>query len=269
MQHEKHQYYFEKYLRQEMPEQEKIVFERKLAEDASLRMAFEYYKLNRQQLLDELINEHQLQRKDGRLNRLIFALISLTGIALTYAYFSDKNNSTAKTQDTPNILVRYIPFLNWENRVSTKKIPLTQKTTDTVSTQPIPAITDTLEPSTDPDERLISDEFVSDTFVPILNKYAAAKLWMQFHQKDTILQMDTVNNDAWVDFKKHSDGMLLVEFWKSPFDFKGYLFTQNKLVVYGKTLPLSMYIFKEADSLFAIIQGKEIILTTQPKFTSF
>src|SRR6478735_3428497 len=81
-QHDKHQYYFEKYLRNDMPEDEREVFEQKLAADASLRMAFEYYKLNRQKLLEQLIEEHQLSRRDNRLNKLIFLLISLTGIVL-------------------------------------------------------------------------------------------------------------------------------------------------------------------------------------------
>jgi hypothetical protein len=52
-QHDKHQYYFEKYLRGEMPHDEREAFDEKLAADAALRMAFEYYKLNRQQLLEQ------------------------------------------------------------------------------------------------------------------------------------------------------------------------------------------------------------------------
>src|SRR6478609_6650198 len=121
-QHDKHQYYFEKYLRNEMPQEDRSAFDEKLAEDASLRMAFEYYRLNRDTLLADLIKEHKLTRRDNRFNKLIFLLISLTGIALTFNYFvyRQPTSSTNPQPSKGNIFVRYIPFLNKETKPEPK-----------------------------------------------------------------------------------------------------------------------------------------------------
>jgi hypothetical protein len=270
-QHDKHQYYFEKYLRNEMSLEEREVFDRKLADDAALRMAFEYYKLNRQKLLEQLIEEHQLAKRDNRLNKLIFLLISLTGLILVISPFVNKSDVDDKTKEVPqNIFVRYIPFLNWENRTDKKveepSLPKHPAATVKVieKEEPIEA----LEPSLDRNERLLSDEFVGDTFIPIWDKGFYAKYVMYKDQKDT-LAMDSLMKRLNGLSNKDKQKKLLVEYWDSPLDYKGYLYLENKLVLYGMPYPNSVYIYKVRDTSVVVLPNGQFPLIEQPKFMSF
>jgi hypothetical protein len=269
-QHDKHQYFFEKYLRNDMPAEERVVFEQKLEGDASLRMAFEYYKLNRQKLLEQLIEEHQLTKKDGRLNKLIFLLISLTGIILVASHFLNKpaGKDESAAGKHPNIIVRYIPFLNWENRSDKKAEDVASrpkiappKTNETET--PI----ETLEPSLDRNERLASDEFLGDTFVTIWEKNYFDK-WVAQRQNDSLgtdsLVKKTITNPSRDKTKK-----ILVEFWESPVSYKGYLFTENKLVVYGLPFPVTVVMYKSQDTTVVVLPNGKFSLIDLPNFIRF
>ncbi len=265
-QHDKHQYYFEKYLRNEMPEAERSAFDEKLAEDAALRMAFEYYRLNRDTLLAELIKEHKLTRRDNRLNKLIFLLISLTGIALTFNYFVYRQPTTGNTNPQPaksNIFVRYVPFLNREpksNRPVATPVAVHRTTVnkDTITN---------LEPSTDRDERLRSDLYQRDTFVTVMDK-AGANAWLTFwHQTDSLGADSPATRPVFS--KSNKAPIMLVEYWESPFGYKGYFLQKNTLVLYGIRQP-KIIVYKEQHELFLMLPEKgRILITEQPNFTSF
>lgn len=265
--HDKHQYYFEKYLRNDMPEEEREVFEQKLADDAALRMAFEYYKLNRQKLLEQLIEEHQLSRRDNRLNKLIFLLISLTGIVLVLSHFLNKNEAKGNKEanKNQNIFVRYIPFLNWENRSDKKAAEPVRRTAPAVHPKDTDDSIETLEPSLDRNDRLSSDKFMGDTFVTIWEKYYFDKWVVQKKQNDS-LAMDSLVRKAG---SKDKTKKLLVEFWSSPLNYRGFLFNENKLVVYGLPYPCAIYIYKDQDSAVVVLPNGRFTLIDQPKFIQF
>lgn len=272
-QHDKHQYYFEKYLRNEMPVDERKAFEQQLSEDAPLRMAYEYYKLNRQQLLKDLIEEHKLTRNDSRLNKLIFLFISLTGITLTFFYFTQKKDtiSTTDTEKNSNIFVRYIPFLNWENRTEKKEMKVVQAIKDSAILDDIDEvlIIDTLEPSTNQEERLASDDFIIDTFVTVIDKATFDFLTAEQHQKDS-LQLDSIMlSKPILKPIKDKRQKLLVEFWKSPVNYTGYLYAENKLVLYGLEPNTVVYIYKWNNELYAAINDLHLLLTEKNNFTRF
>jgi hypothetical protein len=269
-QHDKHQYYFEKYLRNDMPEDERAAFEQKLEEDASLRMAFEYYKLNRQKLLEQLIEEHRLTRKDNRFNKLIFLLISLTGIVLVASHFVNKpsNKDGQHADKQPNIIVRYIPFLNWENRAEKKgeEAPATKPVVSQPKVVEHEDSIETLEPSLDRNERLSSDEFKGDTFVTIWDKNFFEK-WMVYKKQNDTLAADSLMKKA--GFVKDKSRKLLVEFWESPVSYRGYLFNENKLVVYGLPYPTGIYMYKAQDTAVVVLPNGRFSLIDQPKFIRF
>lgn len=255
-----------------MPADERAAFDEKLSADASLRMAFEYYKLNRQELLQNLIEDHNLIRKDDRFNKLILLLISLTGIALTFNYFvyRDSRSQTVGATQPRNIFVRYIPFLNREK--DTQPAQAADAKTDTTNT-PAPALTDSihvvkLEPSVDGDERLASDQFLSDTFLTVLDMGLIEQLRSITPQSDSNF-VDSVQTLARAAIAKNKSGKLLVEFWQSPVQYSGYLFAQNKLILYGVPLSTPIYLYKKNNQLVAILPSGEIELIEQPNFTSF
>lgn len=273
--HDKHQYYFEKFLREEMVAEERQAFEAKLKEDVSLRMAFEYYKLNRQALLQQLIDDHKLLRKDNRLNQLFFLLISLTGIAITVNYFVYKNSPNSNpTQEKPsNIFVRYIPFLNWENRKEKKTETPIGLVKDSLSTIPSEIANndqvENLEPSLDPNERLTSDKFLADSFVTIWDSESYQQ-WKQFELTKDSANTDSVYFIPMPNIKsKEKAWPILVEYWESPFQYKGYLYQNNKLVLYGIPFQSQIIVYKSPNQLMVHTPMADFPLTEQTNFIPF
>jgi len=269
-QHEKHQYYFEKYLRNEMPESERSAFDEKLAEDASLRMAFEYYRLNRETLLAELIEEHKLLRRDNRFNKLIFSLISLTGIALAFNYFVYRQAASSSSSNTSNaqsnIFVRYIPFLNRDPKPDPKPTQAAETPNTNVQKPVVKDSIAKLEPSTDRDERLTSDLYQRDSFVCIIEK-TNADMWVSFWNKPDSLQTDSIEVPAFT--KNNKTPILLVEYWESPFGYKGYLLQKNTLVLYGVKHD-KIILYKDQNELFMVLpETGPMVISEQSNFSAF
>ncbi|MES2559721.1 MAG: hypothetical protein V4590_08280 [Bacteroidota bacterium] len=277
--HDKHLYHFEKYLRQEMTDDERLAFDEKLSADPELKQAFVYYKAHRAKLLKELIAEHEESRKDNRFNKLIFLLISLTGIALAFNYVLYLNKEEDKTVDsTPpkNIFVRYIPFLNWDNRnekIDSSKTSLKKDSTlKPVLTTPAPETEpiETIEPAIKDEERSITDIFLNDTFITIYDKSYIDQLlgWKQYCT-------DSVSGDTSLTVvqqpikPKGKNSPLFVEFWQSPVGYKGYLFTGKKLIVYGVEAPFDIYIYRDNNETNALINSSSIPLIPKSNFQPF
>lgn len=272
IQHDKHQYYFEKYLRNEMPDDERTAFDQKLAEDAELNQSFRYYKSHRLNLLHNLELEHKLDKKDTRLNKLIFLLISLTGIALTFNYYLYKapaaNNFDGQTGRKP--LYTYIPFVNWEKRAEKAAPKKEVAKKDTVQTKPAkdePIIV--LEPSPLDDERSATDVFLTDSFIYIYDKaYIAQLIDAKANGTDSLLQDSMGEIAPQVRGREHNN-QLFVEFWQSPVKYKGYRFSGKKLIVYGIELPYDIYVYRDNNTVYLIHPFGETELTEQANFQPF
>ena len=276
--HDKHLYHFEKYLSQEMTDDERLAFDEKLSADPELNQAFVYYKAHRANLLKELIAEHEETRKDNRFNKLIFLLISLTGIALAFNFYLYKNKADKPTDVTPpkNIFVRYIPFLNWDNRndkidtvkIAVKKDSLPTKTV-ILEEEPATEAIETIEPALKDEERSFTDIFLTDTFITIHEKAYIDQLlvWKQY-------RVDSASNDSIAIVlppvkPKGKTTQLFVEFWQSPVGYKGYLFTGKKLIVYGIESPFDIYIFKENNETRAKLPSGNLNLIPKSNFQAF
>ncbi|MCU0441244.1 MAG: hypothetical protein MUE96_02510 [Bacteroidia bacterium] len=255
IQHDKHQYYFEKYLRKEMTPEESDAFNEKLSADASLRLAFEYYKLNREKLLSDLMAEHAALRKDNRLNKLIFLLISLTGITLTFAYYLNKSsqptNGAAQPESKP--FYTYIPFINWKQPTPNPSITKTDSTTVVVNkTDSL----ETIEPALEDDARPLNDVFLGDTLMYVYDKQTIFSWLARLDSINT--QMVQLTDTNWVKpflpKPKPKQPFYLVEFWQSPVGYKGYLVSENKIVVYGLDTPYKWTLY--ADTTLNVLYDK-------------
>lgn len=257
IQHDKHQYYFEKFLRKEMTPEESDAFNEKLSADASLRLAFEYYKLNREKLLSDLMAEHAAIRKDNRLNKLIFLLISLTGISLTFAYYLNKSsqpsNGAAQPESKPFYM--YIPFINWKQTtpspsiIKTDSTPVANNKTDSLAT---------IEPDLEDDARPLNDVFLGDTLMYVYDKQTVFS-WLE--RIDSFeLQVKQLTDSTVALAKpllpkpKTKHPYFLVEFWQSPVGYKGYLLSENKIVVYGLDTPFKWTLY--SDTTLNVIYDK-------------
>jgi hypothetical protein len=276
--HDKHLYHFEKYLRNEMTEDERLTFDEKLSADPELKQSFAYYKAHREKLLKELVAEHEETRKDNRFNRLLFALISLTGIALAFNYYIYSHSAGQSAENAPpkNIFVRYIPFLNWGNRSEKSDSVKTTRAKDSLSIQPILMTPEpetekieTIEPALRDDERSMTDIFLNDTFISIYDKSFIEQLlaWKQYRTDSA--EGDSVAVVAQPLKPKGKNPQLFVEFWQSPVGYKGYLFTGKKLILYGVEIPSDIYLYKENNEIHAMLPSGTLDLVIKPNFQPF
>ncbi len=125
--HEKHQYFYEKYLRNEMPDSERQTFEEKLSVDGSFRRSFDHYKKYRKEFLEGLLAEESTLKKKWTLNSWLYLFISLTGIILAINYYVFKEQEPQvnyyQSVNKWNIFKR-IPFLNKRNEAPKHEAPV-------------------------------------------------------------------------------------------------------------------------------------------------
>lgn len=255
---------------------ERMAFDEKLSEDASLKEAFSFYKDHRMAMLQDLIEEHRLTRRDTRFNKLIFLLISLTGIALTVNYYYlHKENTNAPPapveQKHRKPFYTYIPFVNWEKRAekteikkdSLKKAPVVAPVAEAKETAMV-----ILEPSAMDEERSENDVFLTDSFVLIHDKayiqmlLSAKKANMDTALADSVITIPKAKN-------KDKNNQLFVEFWQSPVQYRGYRFNGKKLILYGIEHPYEIYVYKDDNVIYLLHPFGQTPLIQQPNFHLF
>lgn len=162
MNHEKHQYHFEKYLRDEMSDTDKISFEEKLSEDIALRRSFNEYKKNRATHLEKLVKAHEASFLYSKLSSAIYLLVSITGIGIAATYYLD-NEKLREENKHLEVKEKQKDKTLWD------KIPLfgsTQSSPQTAEmiTEPEPAAMAALTESviTEEQEMVLSSEIALD-----------------------------------------------------------------------------------------------------------
>jgi hypothetical protein len=174
------------------------------------------------------------------------------------------------SEQPQNIFVRYIPFLNWENRAAKtveEHTPVKQHPAPVKIVEKEEHI-EQLEPSLDRNERLLSDEFLGDTFVSVWEKGFYDR-WLSFKKQGDSLALDSLMKKPMNPGNKEKSRKLLVEYWASPFQYKGYLFMENKLVVYGLPYPGKVFVYRNRDTAVAVLPNGQFPLIEKDKFTSF
>ncbi|MBU3663751.1 MAG: hypothetical protein FGM41_11230 [Bacteroidetes bacterium] len=249
IQHDKHQYYFEKFLRNEMKEEELAAFRLRLLEDEAFRTDFDYYTANRKSILDEELLEYDepeiLLRKPQKWG-WVYAILSVLCLVLIVDYFL-----TARYSESVQAEKKRKPFIERFNVFKTKEVdnlviekpeekPKTKQKLELVETDTMvgSGIFDKeIEPYLESDRMGVKgDYFVSDSLFYVFEKADITK---------KVEELKTQTENIWGDsalelmllksaFKTLGlpKRQLLVEFWDSPLHFRGYLFNGKKLVLY-------------------------------------
>lgn len=249
IQHDKHQYYFEKFLRNEMKEEELAAFRLRLLEDEAFRADFDYYTANRKSILDEELLEYDepeiLLRKPQKWG-WVYAILSVLCLVLIVDYFL-----TARYSESVQAEKKRKPFIERFNVFKTKdfdnlviektgekpktKQKLEQVEADTMLGSGI--FDKEIEPYLERDRMGVKgDYFVSDSLFYVFEKADIQKKMNELKTQsanelaDSILALMIVKSS----FKTLGipKRQLLVEFWDSPLHFRGYLFNGKKLVLY-------------------------------------
>lgn len=249
IQHDKHQYYFEKFLRNEMKEEELAAFRLRLLEDEAFRADFDYYTANRKSILDEELLEYDepeiLLRKPQKWG-WVYAILSVLCLVLIVDYFL-----TARYSESVQAEKKRKPFIERFNVFKTKEVDnlIIEKTEEKPKTkQKLEQVeADTMlgsgifdkeiEPYLERDRMGVKgDYFVSDSLFYVFEKADIQKKMNELKTQsanelaDSILALMIVKSS----FKTLGipKRQLLVEFWDSPLHFRGYLFNGKKLVLY-------------------------------------
>ena len=282
--HEKHQYFYEKYLRNEMPEKERHDFEEKLSSDESFRHSFHHYKHHRKEYLTELLDEDSKEaKKRWSLNSWLYLLISTTGIALAinYYFFMGKEPITSNNQGSKswNIINR-IPFLATKNEplknqhiIKHEGSTFTENKTDSMEVSKSIANGNQYD-SGDENSDFVNDVMDLDSFVQTFDKTS-----FELRFKSIKSETDSIIVDSALEalaaksvsrnLQQSKQIMIYVEFWRSPINFKGYKFNGKKLVVYGILFPYEIYLLREGDEFILRTPHNETILTRDNNFHKF
>ncbi len=282
--HEKHQYFYEKYLRNEMPENERHEFEEKLSADESFRHSFHHYKNHRKQYLTDLLIEDKIEaKKRWNLNSWLYLLISITGIvlAVNYYLFKDNENISSGKQKTRswNIINR-IPFLTDRNEPQ-KNQPVAKN--EEVKS-PAENETDTTNASESDENVLLDTEdentgFVNDIMELDSFVIAYEKSYFDLRYKTIKSETDSILVDSMMEILAAKSAgrnahqskplMVYVEFWRSPINFKGYKFNGKKLILYGINFPYEIYLLRDSDEFILRSTHNEFVLTRDNNFHKF
>lgn len=284
----KHQYYFEKYLRNEMEGEELASFEAKLVDNENFKNSFVYYKTNRQKIVAEELAEYDVEdilKPKPQKGGWVFTAISLLCLVLIVDYFLSANYSeilSEKKMRKP--LMEKINFfkrkekteepnetLKEVNKKSTSVIKLKAYRED-ISLQ-IEEVDSQFNQSLNVNRLAIQgDYFVADSLFKVLEDYQITERRDAMRIKtDSLLDDSTINVLVMKGFFKNPSLLfrqLLVEFWASPIHFRGYLFNGKKLLIYGfePISPLYLSYLSENNTYHIFIGSKEFHLFPDNQF---
>ncbi|MES2381427.1 MAG: hypothetical protein V4538_10335 [Bacteroidota bacterium] len=281
--HDKHTYYFEKYLRNEMLGDEKRAFENKLREDADFKSHFDTYAFNHDEIvkqeLEEYYNEEIIPDKPQKSYSWILVSLSILGIVLLADFYANRKyyEEQQATQTYKQVLVDRIkgaivyPFNFFIPKDKNKEKTNSQITTVSGSNEtfiPDDSLADTAENDmidSSKIEAVIEEQFseiagnngnimVAKDYLLIdslmyvfeLEKFKD-KFRLILQSTDSTLADSTITRLTLQSLNKNelNTKPLFVEFWYSIVGFKGYYFNGKKLVIYGIDKPFKAFILKQ------------------------
>lgn len=281
--HDKHQYYFEKYIRNEMKPDERAIFEQKLQSDTKLKQAFEFYRNNRLKIIEEELKEYQEDlttiihppKKPEKWGWLYLS-ISVLGLVLIADYFIGlKYRQEIHDKPRKSIIERINIFDDKKEIVNQSDEKLDQPKKEIKNT---PAETNLMVANEDSLTTLLNEfkqqltEFKQENIASNLNEDVLLfdsifgvlneNLFYQ-RMHDLTVSTDSVLTDSAIimltlkSMLRKPERMLFTEFWKSPVNFKGYRFSGKKIQIYGITPQIPCYFLYDAfQNKHYLINGK-------------
>jgi len=242
MRQDVHQYYFERYLRNEMSVNEKKAFESKLTTDNKVRSAFEHYKINRQEYLSDYVASIQKKSSNRKLNNWLYALVSTIGILISLnLYLANKQLRHLIYKPIHDSLPFYqrIPFeFGYSSPKANKSnaILFTSKDSAELGFDSI-----TVDPSLISQDDTLNYDYdvkLSDTLVIVYEKSSFDQVYEKLKMSDSSLtdaelENLTLHQLTLPEFSdKHEQ--IEIEYWKSPAGFTGYVrVSAKKILFYG------------------------------------
>lgn len=277
--HEKHQYYFEKYLRNEMKGEELLAFEKKLLESEAFKSGFDHYVKNRKDIVEEELAEYdqpelliQKPQKWG----WVYTSISLLCLVLIADYYLNANYSATITNgERKKPLIEKINIFKSDphkNNTPHQSVPVqnTADEKDMVTAPDMPADSNAVEEEwmkyVEGNRMSIQgDYFVFDSIFKVLEAKDLQELSQVLHQPADSLPSDTAAAGG---KPKPVGKQLLVEFWDSPIHFNGYLFSGKKLLIYGvePQTPLYITVSGSPENFHLVLHNKEFQLYSDSQF---
>jgi len=278
--HDKHQYYFEKYLRNEMKGEELQLFEVKLKTDERLRSSFDFYLTNRTEIVAEELAEYDepelMKRKPQKWGWLFAVFSSLALVLIVDFYLVNFYQEQQAIERKPLIekinLFRGLPRLDADKNKQQKN---KQERTSLAVPDSTYGIEDSLngalisktQAQVNEDElSLEGDYFVLDSLFKVLeNNQLNERIKLMRDGLDTLHVDSTLEEVVRRSFFENPhliNRQLLVEYWDSPIHVRGYLFNGKKLLLYGLDLSETIYLtysFKNR-SYYLIIDNQAYFL---------
>ncbi len=281
MLHDKHTYYFEKYLRNEMSREEKKAFEKKLYADIDFKNDFDKYAANHdaiiKQELEEYYNEEIIPNKPKNYT-WIWVMISIFGIVLIIDYYANikyiekqKENQTYKEVLVDRFRNAFIdPIKKISAKITQNKV-LIDTTISTIradeSYYEIDSIINEKIDSSLIENKIQNqfqqylngkniDENEKDVFLndSLIWVYELEKFKDKYNSinrsTDSTLTDSMVTKLTLQSLSKLNqiNKPLFVEFWFSIIGFNGYQFNGKKLIIYGINKPFEVFILKRNSS---------------------
>lgn len=263
-QHDIHQFYFERYLRNKLTVAEKTELENQLASDAELQQAFQHYKSHRKEFLKELVHEHDKPLKRSRLLNFFYLTITIAGIFLTINFYQENESLKAERKRDKNLISRLldkIPFISKNNTFKTNK----SEKTSTSTTKPEDKPTDLNSTQSDSTALgSLQEDTESDTVITAW--YAE-----QFSFTDSATTRfnclkQTLLNDA--ENEQYEGTPVGINFVNTK---KGnqYSYDGNTLTLYGISKPSIFIFIREQGETIWITPDQEIILIADQQIHSY
>jgi hypothetical protein len=246
---EKHQYFFEKYLRNEMPPEERAEFDEKLSSDADFGKQFLHYTQHREEILKEVSGEQTDTKPGFSIHSFIYLIISIAGIILIINYYMYRLPVSSQSPSSYNTLRTFFldRFRFFGKEPSTIKQNKVEPLSNGEKKSDSDHVVAELLMATDEIPEIIGDRFLADTFITI-------------HLVSDTITADTMHSELQT---------LFVEFWESPVHYRGYQFSGKKLILYGVDDAHSISVYFMNDHYILRIRKENYFLQSDHTFHKF
>ena len=285
--HDKHLYFFEKFIRNEMSEDEKLAFENRLKTDEPFHKDFDLYISNRNVILEQELAEYNKPIIPIKTNgyRWLYVIVSLLCLVLIIDYYANKKyeesiNPQSSVIDKINIFKKLNDKINSynknaesssveseENTSQSPKTYIRKSSEDTISFEKTGEISEDIEEAN-------ADVMLFDTLLTVIDFEAFKE-----KQKKLLLDTDSLITDSMssaialrsmiknpVEAKQQQ---VYVEYWQSPEDYAGYTFNGKKLILFGHQKPDNIFILKRINQIILHLSDNEILLLSDNNFHNY
>lgn len=268
--HDSHQFYFERYLRNKLSQEDRAKLESQLQENEQLQQAFTEYKSNRKVFLKELITEHDKGPKKSRLANLFYLTISLIGIFTAINFYLENQSLKEEREQHKNLISRlidHIPFVGRKHEPDSTLEKYT-KTSRQRNTK-LPAST-TQETGTEAEVDSEQPDVMLDTvLVPLLRAFYEEKSTYFKSEIDSSLtsveiQQMVLKNAGKYDIKYKTNPIAVV-MERNAQSVNTYTFDGLKLTISGSKLPNHLLLVNDQGELVWLNGDQEVLLIADNK----